>query len=147
MDENKHTIDFRIVTPEGVTYESEIRQVTVPTQDGEITVLANHTPLVSLLQPGELLIKKADEQGESQVHLAISDGVLEVRPHSEVVVLADTAERAEHIDLDRAEAARERALNMLADKKFESDIEYTKVRALLDRNLVRIKVARRRRRL
>ena len=145
MADDKHTIDFRIVTPEGVTYESEIRQVTLPTEAGEITVLANHTPLVSILKPGELVIKKEDDQGKHEIALAISSGVIEVRPHSEVVILSDTAERAENIDLERAEQARQRAEKMIAEKNFENDIEYARVQALLDRNLARIKVAKRRR--
>ncbi|MBU3895769.1 ATP synthase F1 subunit epsilon, partial [Patescibacteria group bacterium] len=88
-------IAFKIITPERVIYEDEIERLTVPTESGEITVLAKHAPLVSLLKPGEIRLKK---DGNTIV-MAVSTGFLEIRPNSQVYILADTAERAEDIDI------------------------------------------------
>ena len=133
-------IHFKIVTPERVVYESDIDQVTIPTKSGEITVLANHTPLVSLISPGEMVVKK-----NNNIHsFAVASGFIEVRPRSEVVILADTAERAEEIDLERAEAARDRAHAMLSEKEKLSDVQFAKLQAVLEREMARIKVRNKR---
>src|SRR3989339_292034 len=111
--ENK--IKFKIVTPERTVYEAEIDQVTLPTQDGEITVLAHHIPLISVLQAGELVAKKDGEE----IAMAVSGGMVEVRKN-ELTILADTAERAEEIDVKRAEEARARA-EKLKEEKIRAD--------------------------
>lgn len=98
-------IKFEIVTPERVVYLGDVLQVTVPTKQGEITVLANHIPLVSTLQAGVLEIMTPE--GKREV-LSLSGGFLEVLK-DKVVILADTAEMAEEIDVTKAEAARLRA--------------------------------------
>jgi len=74
-------IKFKIATPEKVVYENEIEQVSVPTMDGEITILPNHIPLVSVLKAGELRIK--DKNGE-QI-MAVSGGFLEMRGNNELI--------------------------------------------------------------
>ena len=98
-------IQFEIVTPKRVVLKDEILQITLPTRAGEITVLPNHIPLVSSLVPGVVHVKK--KNGEDEV-ISISGGFLEVLK-DKVVILADTAERAEEIDLARAEEGRRRA--------------------------------------
>ena len=135
MSNNK--IKFKIVTPERIVYESEIDQVTLPAQEGEITVLPNHIPLISVLMPGELIAKNDSEE----IAMAVSGGIVEVRSN-EITILADTAERAEEIDLKRAEEARERA-EKLKDEKIRSDeTQYATAAAIFEKNLARIKVAR-----
>jgi len=129
-------IRFKIITPERVLLESEVAQVTCPTQMGEITVLPNHIPLVANLVPGEIIVR---DNGEAKF-MAASGGVLEVRPGNEVVVLADAAEVAEEIDLKRAEEARERARKFMAEQTL-SEEEYAATSAALERSLVRIRVA------
>jgi len=130
-------IRFKIVTPERTVYENEIDQVTLPTQEGEITVLPEHIPLISVLAPGELLVKRENEE----IAMAVSGGMIEVRKN-EMTILADTAERAEEIDLQRAEEARKKA-EQLKDEKIRLDeTEYAAAAALLERNLARIRVAR-----
>ncbi|TSC61008.1 MAG: F-type H+-transporting ATPase subunit epsilon [Parcubacteria group bacterium Greene0416_14] len=137
-----HTLSFSVVTPEGVAYKDDaVDQVSLPTAEGQITVLANHRPLVTLLRPGEMIIVK----GGVSHHFAVSHGVAEIRPKSEVVVLADTAERAEDIDLEAAEAARARAQKMLEEKEHIDDVEYARFQSLLDRELNRIRVRRKHR--
>ncbi len=136
-------INFKIITLERVVYEDEVDQVTIPTQAGEITVLARHTPLVSLLKPGELRIKKDGYD----VLLSVSTGFVEVRPKSEVIILADTAERAEEIDLERAEEGRRRAEEMLREKERLDDVQFARLQAQLEKELARLKVGRRYRKL
>lgn len=130
-------IKFKIVTPEKTVLESEIDQLTIPTQEGEITVLPDHIPLISVLAPGELVAKKGGEE----TAMAVSGGMIEVRKN-EITVLADTAERAEEIDLARAEEGKARAEKLKDEKIRMDETEYAAVAALLERNLARIKVAR-----
>jgi len=101
-------IKFEIVTPERVVFKEEISQITLPTKMGEITVLPNHIPLVSALLPGVVHVKKTN--GEDEV-ISISGGFLEVLK-DKVVILADTAERAEELDFKRAEEAHRRAVEL-----------------------------------
>jgi F-type H+-transporting ATPase subunit epsilon len=130
-------IKFKIVTPEKTVYEAEINQVTLPTQEGEITVLPGHIPLISVLQAGELVAKVGGEE----IAMAVSGGIVEVRKN-ELVILADTAERAEEIDLKRAEEARERA-EKLKDERIQADeTQYATAAAILEKNLARIRVAK-----
>mgnify|MGYP001613502840 CR=1 FL=1 len=132
-------IKFKIVTPDGITYEDDaVEQVTIPTATGYITVLPGHIPLITPLMAGELVVKKKDHS----VPLAVSGGVVEVRPKSEVYILADTAERAEHIDLERAETAKKRAEELLTAAEHEADIDYAKLQAVIERELARINVGK-----
>ncbi len=137
------TLRFKIVTPEKVIYENEVLQVTIPTLEGEITVLPHHIPLVSVLKAGELKIK--DNSGEH--HLAVSGGFLEVNGNNEIVILADHAERAEEIDLDKAEAARLRAEEQMKEAKNNQDMDYTKLQAIMDRELNKLRIAKKYRNL
>jgi F-type H+-transporting ATPase subunit epsilon len=130
-------IKFKIVTPERTVYESEIDQLTLPTREGEITVLPNHIPLISVLQSGELVAKAGGEE----VAMAVSGGMVEVR-RNEITILADTAERAEEIDLKRAEEARARAEQLKKEKIRADETEYATAAAIFEKNLARIRVAR-----
>lgn len=130
-------IKFEIVTPERTVLKSDIDQITLPTKSGQITVLPNHVPLVSMLSPGEIVIKKEGEE----ISMATSGGFVEVMVNK-VVILADTAERAEEIDEKRAEEARRRAENLLAEKKGDKR-EFASLSAIMEKELARIKVARR----
>jgi len=130
------TFNFKIATMEGVVYSDLVREVTVPTQSGEIGILANHTPIVTLLKPGELKIFKDDHI----VSMAVSQGFVEVRRGGEMVILADTADRAEDIDLEAAQAARERAEEALSRKDELSDVDFARFEAIMEREMARIKV-------
>jgi F-type H+-transporting ATPase subunit epsilon len=132
-------INFKIVTPERVVYEADIDQVTLPTASGEITVLPNHIPLVSLLAAGELVIKI----GEKIIPLAVAGGFVEVGKNK-VVILADSADKVEEIDAARVEEARKRAEEILKTKKIDSE-EYATFAGHLERELARLKVARKHR--
>ncbi len=138
MSEKKSTMQFKIVTPEGVVYDSEIEKVTIPTEAGEITVLPTHAPIVSVLKPGELLVYK-----EGQAYsLAVSGGILEIRPTGEVIILADTAERAEDIDVSRAEEARKRAEALLKEQENVADVDFARLQAAIEKELARISIGK-----
>jgi F-type H+-transporting ATPase subunit epsilon len=130
-------IKFKIVTPERTVYESEIDQITLPTADGEITVLPNHIPLISILVPGELIVKGDGEE----IAMAVSGGMIEVRENA-MTILADTAERAEEIDLARAEEAKARAERLKEEKIRMDETEFATAAAIFEKNLARIRVAR-----
>ena len=132
---------LKIVTPERVVVEQAVSSVTVPTRQGQITVLPHHIPLVSLLMPGELSAR--DEKGSETAAMAVSGGFIEVSGNT-VVILADTAERVEEIDEARAESARERAKQLLAEVRSRDDVAYATLVAKMEKELARLRVARKR---
>jgi len=135
-----HKIDLKIATPEKVVYrDEEIDSITLPTQQGEITVLPGHIPLVSALQPGEVLVRK----GKEEEVIAVSGGFLEVLA-TKVVILADTAERSEEIDVKRAEEAIERAEELKKTRTTDAQ-EFAALTAKINKELARVKVGRKRR--
>lgn len=129
---------LRIVTPEKTTYQAEdVSQLTLPTQQGEITILPNHIPLVSVLKAGEMIVKKDNEE----ISMALSGGFVEIK-ENEIVVLADTAERADEIDEEKAEEARKRAEKLLEEAKDKETVDYVALAAKMEKELARLKVAR-----
>jgi len=127
------TIKFEIVTPERVVLKEEVMQVTVPTRDGIITVLPHHVPLISILKPGIVEIKTS--AGEREV-MAVSGGFVEVL-RSKIVILADTAERAEEIDIGRAEEARKRAEELKLDAAHQDDVRFAGLAAKIEKEFAR----------
>jgi F-type H+-transporting ATPase subunit epsilon len=125
-----------IVTAERIVYSAEADTVIAPGVEGQLGILPHHAPLMTILQAGELVVRKG---GEEHI-MAISGGFLEVRP-DRVIVLADQAERAEEIDTSRAEQARKRAEQSLAERKTTEDT--ARAEAALRRALVRLSVAER----
>ena len=130
-------MNFSIVTPNGVVYEDIVEKVTIPTQDGEITILPHHTVLISVLKPGEIKIAKENYE----VRLAVSSGVIQVKESGEVYVLADTAERAEDIDVERAEQARKRAEELFLEQDALADIDFARLQAKIEKEMARIQTA------
>ncbi len=130
-------IHFEIVTPEKVVLKQEVLQISVPTKTGEITILPNHIPLISALQPGVIEIKTTDNKVET---MAVSGGFIEVLP-DKVVILADTAERAVDIDEARAEEAHKRAIESM--KKKEEQVDFTAVQAKMAKELSRLQAVKR----
>ena len=133
-------IKIKIVTPERTVYEDEVSQATLPTIDGEVTILPDHIPYITALKAGEIILKK----GEEIIHLAISGGFIEFN-NNILIILADTVERAEEIDLKRAEEAKQRAEELQKQRITIDDMEYAKTAALVEKELARIKVARKHR--
>jgi F-type H+-transporting ATPase subunit epsilon len=140
---SQKTIKFEIVTPERVVLQQEILQITVPTTSGEITVLPDHIPLVSVLQPGVIELKRPD--GESEI-MSVSGGFIEVRK-DKIVVLADTAERAEELDETRIQEAKARAEELKKNAKAEDDVQFTAIAAKIEKELARLRAVSRWRRL
>jgi F-type H+-transporting ATPase subunit epsilon len=129
---------FEIVTAERVVYSQEVDVVVAPSVDGQLAVLPQHAPLMTMLQPGEILVR----MGEEEQSMFVSGGFMEVIGNR-VTVLADTAERAEEIDTARAEEARQRAHERIALPSSEADQE--RARAAMMRSLMRLRVAEKRR--
>lgn len=132
-----------VVTAERkVTSEQDVDMVIAPGSEGDLGILPRHAPLLATLRPGVLRIKR----GASEEQLAVSGGFVQVN-QDRVLILADAAERAEEIDIERAEAARRRAEAALAEAARRGvPVQVEAARAALRRSLVRLTVARRRRR-
>ena len=130
---------LEIVTAEGTVFADDVNEVVAWGIEGQLGILPHHAPLMTMLQPGDLLIRKDNEEH----YLAISGGFLEVRP-DKVIILADACERAEEIDIERAEAARRRADEIL--KTRPPDVDTAAAEAALRRSLARIRTAEKRRR-
>ncbi len=126
-----------IVTAEGVVYSEDVDVVVAPGVEGQLGILPHHTPLMTTLQAGELRVR----QGGEEFVLAISGGFLEVRP-DRVIVLADAAERAEDIDITRAEEAKRRAEEWLS--RHTPEVDMARAEAALRRSIARLKVAEKR---
>jgi F-type H+-transporting ATPase subunit epsilon len=133
-------LHLQIVTAERKLLEGEADMVIAPGGDGELGILPRHIPIITTLKPGELRVR----QNDAEEPFAVAGGFMEVRNSadgSEVIVLADAAERAEDIDLERAQAARQRAEQARAQS--QSEIEAVAAETALLRALVRIRVAER----
>jgi F-type H+-transporting ATPase subunit epsilon len=129
---------LEIISAERVVYSDEVEAVVAPGIEGQLGILPHHAPLMTFLQPGEILIRKEGEES----YLAVSGGFLEVMGNK-VTILADTCERADEIDVERAQAAMRRAEERL--KMRTADIDLERALAALRRAQVRLKVAQRRR--
>jgi len=132
-------LSVEIVTGERSVYrEDDVDMVVAPGADGSLGILPSHAPLISLLASGELRIKRGGVEEE----LVIFGGFLEV-VNDKVLILADSAERVEEIDLARAESARDRAEQAIRDRKSTQDI--AEAEAALRRAAIRLRVGQRRR--
>jgi F-type H+-transporting ATPase subunit epsilon len=134
-------IRCEIVTAERIVFQGDVDGVIAPGIEGELGILPRHASLLTSLTYGELILHR---EGQPDEFLAIGGGFLEVLP-GQVTILADSAERAEEIDLERAEQARQRAESTM-EQKHREDVDFVRAEAALRRSLIRIKVARRRRR-
>ena len=133
-------LQLDIVTPEKLAYSDEVDAVTLPGSEGELGVLPHHAPLVSTLGAGELRLRKAG----AEESFAIVGGFLQVLP-DKVVVMAETADMASEIDLERAQEARRQAEQAL-EGGFVEGADLAAARAQLQAALIRIRVAERRHR-
>ena len=134
------TLRLEIVTPEKLAYQDDVDSVVLPGSEGELGVLPHHAPLVSTLGVGELRIKK----GGQEESFAIAGGFLQVRP-DKVVVMAELADMASEIDLEKAQAARREAEKAL-ETGFDEGADLSAARAALQVALLRQRIAERRHR-
>jgi len=133
------TIKLDVVTAERVVFSDDVDVVVAPGVEGQLGILPHHAPLMTMLQPGELLVRK----GGDEFCIAVSGGFLEVRP-DRVIILADAAERVEEIDVQRAEEAKRRAEERL--REHAPGVDMAQTEAALRRALARIEVVERRKR-
>jgi F-type H+-transporting ATPase subunit epsilon len=131
---------LEIVTPERLAYSDTVDAVNLPGIEGELGVLPHHAPLVSMLGVGELRIRK----GATEESFAIVGGFLQVRP-DRVVVMAETADLASEINLEKAQEARREAERTLEGAPTDA-VDLAVARAALQQALLRIRVAERRHR-
>ena len=129
---------LEIVTAESLVYSEEIDVLVAPGIDGELGILPRHAPLLTALKPGEIRVVKDGED----TYMAVSGGFMEVIGNK-ITILADTAERVEDIDVERAEEALKLAEERAAART--SDMALERALASIRRSQARIKVARRRR--
>ena len=132
-------LHLEIVTSARIVFDGNVDMVTVPGGGGEMGILPRHAPVLSTLKPGELRIKVGGETQE----FAIGGGFVDIH-NNHVIILADSAERADEIDVARAEAARIRAQEILKTAPPNKE-DLMKLEAAARRSEVRLRVAHRRR--
>jgi F-type H+-transporting ATPase subunit epsilon len=128
-----------IVTPEKVYFEADVKSLIVPGTEGYLGVLSNHAPLITALHPGKIEYHDADDKVR---YLAVTSGFLEVSGNR-ATLLADAVEETSEIDLERAEAARDRAWELLkAAGGGDHTIDVPRARAALERAQNRIRICK-----
>ena len=130
---------LEIITAERQVFSDEVDMVVAPGIDGQLGILPRHAPLMTMLKPGELTVRKA---GEEDMYVAVSGGFMEVLGNR-VSILADACERSDEIDEERAQQAVQRAQERLASRSEDTELE--RVMASLRRAQVRVDLVRRRR--
>jgi F-type H+-transporting ATPase subunit epsilon len=130
------TIKVSIVTPNGPVYESDVEMVSTKAQSGELGILPGHIPMVAPLAIGVVRLKEPGRKDQELV--SVSGGFLEVRP-DKVTILAQAAEKAEDIDVERALKAKERAEQRMKEQKVE-DIDFRRAELALQRAVNRLTV-------
>jgi F-type H+-transporting ATPase subunit epsilon len=129
---------LQILSPTGEVFSGEVERLTADTKDGQITILAKHTPLVSVLDIGQL-IREADGKENRTV---VIGGLIEVRSSGEVCVLTDDALRPAEIDIAEAERAKESAAKRLEKIENKGSDKFAEAEAKLKRNMAKLKAAR-----
>jgi F-type H+-transporting ATPase subunit epsilon len=133
-------LNLQVVTAERIIINEDVDSLVAPGADGELGILPRHAPLLSGLKPGELRYRRGGEEN----FLALGGGFIEVL-NNKVIVLADSAERSEEIDLERAEASRRTAEQTLANRGQMSIEQLAAAEASLRRAMVRLDIGTRRR--
>lgn len=138
MNATANALTLRIVSPDALVLETEVKSVQAPGEDGLFGVLPRHATMVALTDSGLL---RAEGTDGTQHEFVVHGGFAEVRDN-QVTILSRSAEKAEEIDLERAQRAAKRALEMLRSDKAE--IDFARAQAALRRAMIREKLARRR---
>jgi|GEM_PF-607361 len=143
MAEQDHAFLLQMITPEQIIYQQWASKLVVSTLEGEITVLAHHTPLVSAIMPGEVKIVETEKSGHPKKErtMAISEGVIEIRDNV-VSLLVQQAERAEELDRQKIEEAKKMAEKLIenARKAGADKREFATLETSLQREIARLKV-------
>jgi F-type H+-transporting ATPase subunit epsilon len=131
------TFRFELITPDRTVFNGEVASLSVPTGGGSIGVLPGHAPMVCTVDVGPVRI---EDSAGNQSYFMVGDGFLEVQ-RGEVKLLAEVGERADQIDVARAEESERRALERLRER-VKADTDFERARAALSRAMTRIKIAR-----
>ena len=135
------TVKLEIVTAERQIFSEDVTTIIAEGIEGQMTILPKHAPLITMLAPGELVVRKDGEE----MYMVVSGGFIEVRPEK-VIVLADACERSDEIDLERAAEAKRRAEERLKNLALAPELDQSRAEAALRRSLARLRVAEKRRR-
>jgi len=130
---------IEIITPDHTIYSGEADAISIPTPDGEITVLPHHIPLISIVVPGTVEVR----QGKNESLFAVSRGVIEIDGLT-VRLLVDTADRAQELTEEAILRAQEAAQKLMTEKRHDTE-GFAEATAMLERELARLKVVRRHR--
>lgn len=134
------TIHFEFVAQDHLVYDDDVAMVSIPGADGVIGVLPKHAPLMAVVVPGEVMVRK---EGEPDQYFVVGGGFVEVRPDM-IILAARSAERPEQIDVERAEEAKKRAEAYLASPEADRDRErHVAMESQLRRSAARLGIARR----
>ena len=128
---------LKLITPAGNAYEGEVSEASVPTPDGQITILHGHMPLMTLVSPGEIKLKTNGKER----YLATEGGVAYIA-NNLLKILADTAESADSLDEAKIQEAKERAQKMLAN--ITDEVEFANMEAHLEKQLAKLSFLKRR---
>ena len=131
-------MNLEIITAERVVYSDEVDVVVAPAMEGEVGILPHHAPLMTVIMPGEIMVRKDGEE----TYLAVGGGFLEMMANK-VTILADSAERSDEIDEARVQEAMRRAEERIQMRV--SDVDLERAVSALRRSQARLKVAQRRR--
>ena len=127
-------LKLEVLTPEGRVFTGAAEAVTIPGREGQLGILPRHSPMLVVLRAGVLKYRRQGQTGR----MAVSGGICQVQ-EGRVLVLADAAELAEHIDVLRARAARDRALKRLRSRSAE--VDEVRARAAFERAMARLRAA------
>lgn len=130
---------IELITPDRTVFEGGADSVSLPTPDGEITVLPHHIPLISIVVPGSITVRKDNEERL----FAVSRGVIEVDGRT-LRILADTADRAEELEEAAIEEAKAEAAKLRSEKRHDTE-GFAEATAILEKELAKLRVARRHR--
>lgn len=132
------TFKLKLISPSGKKYEEEsATEVILPTPDGQITILPNHVPLISLLSAGEVILKIGSKE-----HILVTEGGVVEVTNNTVKILADTAEDLSSLDQLKIEEAKKKAEHMMTTAK--DDVEFADAEAHLERQLAKLNFIKRR---
>ena len=132
------TMRLDFVSQDHMVFSGEVSEILAPGSEGQLGILPRHAPLMTVLTPGEVVVRRP---GQEDLYFAVSGGWMEVRP-DHITILARTAERSDEIDLQRAEAARASAEKLL--RAGAPRAQLSSLEEALKRSQIRLKVARRR---
>lgn len=134
---NMTKFTLKLIAPDGVKYESEADEAILPTEQGQITILPNHMPLIALLCPGEIILKNNNKE-----HFLVTEGGVVEITNNTVKILADTAEDADSLNQIAIEEAKKKALEALS--RSTTDQEFASAYSVLEKQLARINFMKRR---